>query len=87
MIRNVLISTLAAAAVFLCAGVPQSLADNASAGTVEKEPVQPDGTAQTLSPASGETVLDLKRYGDRFEKALLLIEREAAKPDWGWSSE
>ena len=31
-------------------------------------------------------VAELRGYGDRFEDAIRLIEAEARKPDWGWTS-
>ncbi len=87
MIRTALISTLAAAAILAGANVPQSRAGDNPAGTAEKNPEQLTTAARSQSPVSGEDRLDLRRYGKRFEKALRLIEKEAAKPDWGWSSE
>lgn len=42
------------------------------------------GTTATLSPEVAQRVADLRKYGDRFEKAIRLIEAEAAKPTWGW---
>jgi hypothetical protein len=32
-------------------------------------------------------VSHLRKYGDRFETAIRLIEAEAAKPSWGWDDE
>jgi hypothetical protein len=29
----------------------------------------------------------LREYGERFEKAIRLIEAEAAKPGWGWDDD
>ena len=43
-----------------------------------------DAAPATLSPEVAQRVAELRQYGDRFEKAIRLIEAEAAKPTWGW---
>lgn len=38
----------------------------------------------SVSPEILARISDFWAYGDRFEKAIRLIEAEASKPSWGW---
>lgn len=37
-----------------------------------------------LPPDVAQRVAELRTHGDRFEKAIRLIEAQAALPEWGW---
>jgi len=37
-----------------------------------------------LPPPIAQRIAELRHYGDRFDKAIRLIEAEVAKPKWGW---
>lgn len=42
--------------------------------------------AVALCPEVVQGVAALRRYGHRYDKAIELIQVEAAKPSWGWHS-
>lgn len=44
------------------------------------------GADMQLPAEVAARVAELRGYGDRFEDAIRLIEAEARRPDWGWTS-
>ncbi len=88
MTRNAFIATIAAVALGTFSTLSASWADEtpASASDANGNGLLSQ-SARTGNPETELRLADLRAYGHRFEKAIRLIEQEAAKPDWSWGDD
>ena len=84
MMRIALMATFTAAAVLPAVAWGQDVAASVDGGD---RMALVDPSSASLPPDVARRVAELRRYGDRFTKAIRLIEAEAAKPSWAWEDE